>query len=105
MRKGRSRFRFCSGRLYHERSGSFSGHELTPTLTGLERSVGAERKRPVDERIARLDEARAALSEGLDALDELRQDATRAKAEHANVVFALETTLGHVDKVDARLIA
>jgi hypothetical protein len=79
--------------------------KLTPTLTGLELSVGVERKRPVDERIARLDDARAALSEGLDAIDELRQDATRAKAEHAGVVSALETALANRDDAEKKLEA
>lgn len=79
--------------------------KLARTLTGLELGVGVDRNRPVDERIARLDEARAALSEGLDAINELRQDATRAKVEHASVISALETALANRDDAEKKLEA
>ena len=79
--------------------------KFNPSLTGLEVSVGVERRRPVDERIARLDEARAALSEGLDAIDELREDAKRAKSEHASVLTALETALANRDDAEKKLEA
>jgi hypothetical protein len=79
--------------------------KLTATVTGLDISVGLQQKRPIDERIARLDEARAALSEGLDAIDELRQDATRAKAEHTTVVLSLEAALANRDDAEKKLEA
>lgn len=62
-----------------------------------------ERPRPVDERIARLDEARTALAESLEAIDELRVEADLARTEHATVALALQTTLASKDDAEKKL--
>jgi len=73
------------------------------------RAVGAdafityERPRPVDERIARIDEARTALAESLEAIDELRVEADVARTEHAAVALALQTTLASKDDAEKKL--
>lgn len=60
-------------------------------------------KRSIDDRIARLDEAKSAILESLGAIDELREDASRAKEEHANVVTALETALANREDAEQKL--
>ena len=60
-------------------------------------------KRPIDDRIARLDEAKSAILESLGAIDELREDASRAREEHANVVSALETALANREDAEQKL--
>lgn len=47
--------------------------------------------RSVDHRVARLDEARNALMEGLQAIDELREEADRNKADLAKALAELST--------------
>ena len=69
----------------------------------LDRSVAAERPKPVDQRLARLDDAKAALAESLAALDELQLEAERSKAEHALTQAALEKALSSKKDAEAQL--
>ncbi len=70
-------------------------------LSGI---IGAvEVSRPIDARIARLDEARSALSDSLAAIDELRGEAASARAEHAVVLQNLESTLASKDDAEQKL--
>ena len=66
-------------------------------------AVGIEVERPIDARIARLDEARSALADSLSAIDDLRADADKARAEHDLVVAALQKTLATKDDTEKKL--
>jgi hypothetical protein len=79
--------------------------KVAATMTGVEVRIGGEHKRPIDARIARLDEPRAALAEGLGAIDERRGDAKRAMAEHADVMAALESALSNRKDAEQKLEA
>lgn len=74
---------------------------LTASIFGV--SIGLDEKKPVDQRLARLDEARSALSESLSALDELQIEAERSKAEHARTQAALEKALSSKKDAEAQL--
>lgn len=70
---------------------------------GVDPPLPHREKRSVDKRIARLDDAKAALTESLEAIDELRADAEAARTEHAAVVQALETALSNKDDAEQKL--
>ncbi|MCW2393770.1 MULTISPECIES: hypothetical protein [unclassified Sphingobium] len=70
---------------------------------GVDATISGGSRRSVDQRIARLDEAKAALSESLEAIDELRADAEAARVEHATVVHALNTALSNKDDAQQKL--
>lgn len=70
---------------------------------GVDLHIPRSEKRSVDERIARLDDAKAALTESLEAIDELRADAEAARTEHAAVVQALDTALSNKDDAEQKL--
>jgi flagellar hook-basal body complex protein FliE len=71
---------------------------IIKAIIGIDNNQKDESK-PIDQRIARLDEAKAALNESLEAIEKLRTDAETALNEHAAVVEALNTALSN--KVDA----
>lgn len=64
---------------------------ISVEVLGLQ--IGVAVGSPVDQRLARLDDARSALAESLTALDELHVEAERSKAEHARARAALEKAL------------
>lgn len=72
-------------------------------VLGVDVSMSRSEKRSLDQRIARLDDAKAALTESLEAIDELRADAEVARTEHAAVVQALDTALSNKDDAEQKL--
>lgn len=70
---------------------------------GMDLPIPSSEKGSVDQRIARLDDAKAALTESLQAIDELRADAEAARTEHAAVVQALDTALSNKDDAEQKL--
>jgi hypothetical protein len=69
----------------------------------LDQTGGSEPLKPVDQRLARLDDARTALAESLSALDELQFESERSKAEHARTQAALEKALSSRKDAEAQL--
>lgn len=62
-----------------------------------------ERRAPIDERLAKLDIARAALEESLTAINELQEEGFKAKIEHEAAKMRLEQVLATKGSAEKQL--
>jgi hypothetical protein len=58
---------------------------------------------PIDERLAKLEVARAALSDSLSAIEDLQSEAEIRKKEHAEISSKLQSTLANKDDAERKL--
>lgn len=103
---GRAVWRFLldiADRFIGLRGGPFGAlaDALSVTIAGV--SLSLEDRKPLDQRLARLDDARTALAESLAALNELQIEAERSKTEHARTQAALEKALSSKKDAEAQL--
>lgn len=94
--------------IYRGYVGDAAGKRVHASILGIPflDFTETKAKKTYDDRVRRLDDAREALSESLQAIDELAADAEKARSEYAQVVEALkvateskqdaERTLAHI---------